>query len=255
MTMILDGKAVADATARQMKLDIEKNTAERAPKLVVFRDKGKRNPFVSGLVERAGEVGIDIDVLGISHIPMVNEQMVAMANRDDEVDGIIVADKCANAMWIRRKKDVDHHLEDSPYRPAVALAVTKLLDAHDYDVWGREAVVVGRSSRVGLPIALDLLSKGATVTVCHTATKDLGKVVKRADLVVSCAGDPNIIRPSFIKEGAWVIDVGGDVQWSDDTPAAAMTPRTGGIGPLTVVCALTNVVRAWSRKFWRWTND
>lgn len=254
MAMILNGKFVADAMAERLASGIASSSHYRAPTLHIFRDKAKSSPFASGLVIRAQQIGINTEVIDFAQDIKADSWALYLSNHDCEVDGIIIDGRPGGMQRILPSKDVDHYCDGSKYRPAVSHAVMRLLDAYNYRVYGHDAVVIGKSRRVGLPIAIDLLQRGATVTVCHTATENLEEIVSRADLVVSCTGVKDLIKPSFIKPGAWVIDTGCDVDRECAEKADAITPRVGGVGPLTVTCALLHVIQAWGKANWR-VND
>jgi methylenetetrahydrofolate dehydrogenase (NADP+) / methenyltetrahydrofolate cyclohydrolase len=138
--------------------------------------------------------------------------------------------------------------------PATAAAVLALLDFHSVPLKGARAVVVGRSRTVGKPTALMLLSRHATVTICHSRTVELGSVLSACDLVVVAAGVAGFIKPEMIKPGAVVVDAGfnllpdGNVMGDSDPAVAEVAslyaPVPGGVGPLTVVCLLRNLVDA-----------
>lgn len=134
--------------------------------------------------------------------------------------------------------------------------VMKILEYYNIEVEGKRAVIVGRSNIVGKPMANRLLSKNATVTICHSRTKDLKEITKKADILVSAVGKPKFITKDFIKDGAVVIDVGinrvkdskkicGDVDFEDCLPKVSkITPVPGGVGPMTIAMLLYNVVKA-----------
>ncbi|HVW17901.1 MAG TPA: bifunctional 5,10-methylenetetrahydrofolate dehydrogenase/5,10-methenyltetrahydrofolate cyclohydrolase, partial [Solirubrobacteraceae bacterium] len=139
-------------------------------------------------------------------------------------------------------------------RPCTPSGVMVLLEEAGATVEGAEAVVVGRSNLFGKPMAQLLLEANATVTVCHSRTRDLGEVCRRADVLVVAAGSPGLVRGDGVKPGAGVIDVGltntadgprGDVAFDEVAEVAgAITPVPGGVGPMTIACLLANVVRA-----------
>jgi methylenetetrahydrofolate dehydrogenase (NADP+)/methenyltetrahydrofolate cyclohydrolase len=142
--------------------------------------------------------------------------------------------------------------------PCTPLAVVALLDAAKIAVEGREAVVVGRSSIVGKPLALLLLARNATVTVCHSRTRNLGEVTSRADILIAAVGKPAVITDDMIRPGAGVIDVGinrlpdgrlaGDVDYEKVKERAGwITPVPGGVGPVTVAMLIANTVAAAER--------
>ncbi|HAJ26912.1 MAG TPA: bifunctional methylenetetrahydrofolate dehydrogenase/methenyltetrahydrofolate cyclohydrolase FolD [Syntrophus sp. (in: bacteria)] len=134
--------------------------------------------------------------------------------------------------------------------------IIELLDRTGIAIEGREAVIVGRSNIVGKPLAMLLLSRHATITVCHTRTRNLPETTRRADILVAAAGSPEMIRGEMVKEGAVVIDVGmnrlgdgrlvGDVAFSEVAPRAAhITPVPGGVGPMTIAMLMQNTVLAY----------
>ena len=202
------------------------------------------------------------------------EHLLLSLNADEDVSGILLQLPLPNHLWEERhrllslidpKKDVDGlsarnlgHLfasaSPTSLMPATPSGILLLLAHYDIGVQGQRAVVVGRSNVVGKPLALLLLQQDATVTVCHSRTKDLSAATKEADLLVSAVGKAGIITADMVKPGAVVIDVGitrtdegliGDV----DAPAvsevaSALSPVPGGVGPLTVACLLRNCVLA-----------
>jgi methylenetetrahydrofolate dehydrogenase (NADP+)/methenyltetrahydrofolate cyclohydrolase len=139
-------------------------------------------------------------------------------------------------------------------RPCTPLGVIELLDRYDVTLQGAEAVVVGRSDLVGKPVAFLLLERNATVTMCHSRTRDLAKVCARADVLIAAVGRTELIDADYIKPGAAVIDVGinrtedglkGDVQFEAAAERAGLiTPVPGGVGPMTIAMLLRNTVTA-----------
>ena len=196
--------------------------------------------------------------------------LVAKLNEDASVHGILVQlplpkglDEQAILETIDPKKDVDgfhpvslgHLLAGDPhFVPCTPLGIMRMLRETGTELKGAEAVVVGRSNIVGKPMAHLLLAEHCTVTICHSRTRDLGEVVRRADIVVAAVGVPRLIKGDWIKEGATVIDVGinrvddklvGDVACDEAAPrAAAITPVPGGVGPMTIAMLLANTVKA-----------
>ncbi|MGZ9157176.1 MAG: bifunctional 5,10-methylenetetrahydrofolate dehydrogenase/5,10-methenyltetrahydrofolate cyclohydrolase, partial [Candidatus Binatia bacterium] len=197
--------------------------------------------------------------------------LVHQLNKDKNVHGILVqlplpphihSEKILNA--VSHFKDVDgfHPVNQGNllvgadgYRPCTPLGVMKLLESVDCDPKGKNAVVVGRSNIVGKPVALMLLEKHATVTICHSRTASLRDEVARGDIVVVAIGKAGIVRGEWIKPGAVVIDVGinrlpsgklcGDVEFdSAKERASAITPVPGGVGPMTICMLLFNTLKA-----------
>lgn len=132
-----------------------------------------------------------------------------------------------------------------------------MLEYYSIQMEGKHAVVIGRSNVVGKPMAMLLLAKNATVTICHSKTPDIGKHTKEADIVIAAAGVPGMIRGNMVKKGAYVIDVGttkvghavvGDVVFEEVIKKAHCSPVPGGVGPMTVAMLISNVVKAAERK-------
>jgi methylenetetrahydrofolate dehydrogenase (NADP+) / methenyltetrahydrofolate cyclohydrolase len=196
--------------------------------------------------------------------------VIEACNRDPEVSGILLQlpvpvglDGRSLTAMIVPEKDVDgltpisagRLAQGSPgLRPCTPLGVIKLLDSYEVVLEGAEAVVVGRSDLVGKPVAALLLQLNATVTVCHSRTRDLAGVCARADVLVAAVGSPKLIGPDHIKPGAAVIDVGtnrtdeglvGDVDFESAVERAGLvTPVPGGVGPMTIAMLLRNTVSA-----------
>lgn len=145
--------------------------------------------------------------------------------------------------------------------PATPAGVIEMLSYYEIGIEGKNAVVVGHSNIVGKPLAVMLLNRGATVTVCHEHTRDLREHTSRADILISAVGKPGLISGEMIKEGAVIIDIGitqtpegmrGDVDFeAASTIASAITPVPGGVGPMTVACLLRNCVTAKKRRMER----
>jgi methylenetetrahydrofolate dehydrogenase (NADP+) / methenyltetrahydrofolate cyclohydrolase len=193
---------------------------------------------------------------------------VAELNDDDEVDAILVQlplpphmDEAKVIRTVAPAKDVDgfHPLNAGELylgRPAIVSATPRgimaLLAEHHVELDGAHAVVIGRSDIVGKPLALLLLHANATVTLCHSHTRDLPRHTLDADVLVAAVGVPALVSPDMVKERAVVVDVGmnrtdaglvGDVDSGAAEIASAMTPVPGGVGPMTIACLLENAVR------------
>lgn len=202
------------------------------------------------------------------------EDLVALVeklNKDDEIHGILVQlplpkqideEKIINA--IDPKKDVDAFhpanvgkimIGNFDYLPCTPAGVMELIKETGIEIEGKECVIIGRSNIVGKPQAMLMLHKNATVTICHSRTKDLKEVVKRADIVVAAVGRPNFVTADMVKEGAVVIDVGinrlenkklcGDVDFESVSKVASyITPVPGGVGPMTIAMLMQNTLTA-----------
>ncbi|HXY16760.1 MAG TPA: bifunctional 5,10-methylenetetrahydrofolate dehydrogenase/5,10-methenyltetrahydrofolate cyclohydrolase [Gaiellaceae bacterium] len=195
--------------------------------------------------------------------------LVEELNEDDGVDGMLVQlplpghmDETLVTHAVEPMKDVDGfhpvnagnlYLGTPLHIPATAWGCMQLLEEYGVEVKGADAVVIGRSEIVGKPMAMLLLSAHATVTICHSRTRDLGEHTRRADIVVAAVGRPWLVTPDMIKPGAAVVDVGinrtdeglrGDVDPAVAEVAGAMTPVPGGVGPMTIALLLHSTLKA-----------
>jgi methylenetetrahydrofolate dehydrogenase (NADP+)/methenyltetrahydrofolate cyclohydrolase len=246
----------------------------RAPALVVVI-VGKDAPstvYLEQILRSCAKVGIDarfVEIEGEATEASVTAQIRAL-NEDPSVDGVIVQMPLPATIRLRAiidaidpAKDIDgiHPLNAGLLRlgydgflPATAHAAVEILRRSGIEIAGRTAVVIGRSAVVGMPAAFLLVREDATVTVCHSRTRDLAAHVRGADIVVVAAGRPGLVTGAMLKPGAVVVDVGinvvdgrlvGDVEFeSARRVASAITPVPGGVGPLTNALLLSHLVRA-----------
>jgi methylenetetrahydrofolate dehydrogenase (NADP+)/methenyltetrahydrofolate cyclohydrolase len=274
---VLDGKALAKQVRRgaaELAAAFAERTG-RAPALrvVMVGEHPASAVYVRNKRRAAGRVGLDF---AEHHLPTEASQaelleLVVSLGADDSVDGFIVQlplpeqlDPGPVLLAIDPEKDVDGFHPVNLGRlvagapglvPCTPAGCLKLIDAAGIDLTGANAVVVGRSEIVGKPMAHLLLRRHATVTICHSRTRDLDRVVGGADVLVVAVGKPAVVRGEWIKQGACVIDVGtnrledgtlvGDVEFEAAAERAAwITPVPGGVGPMTVACLMENTVRA-----------
>jgi methylenetetrahydrofolate dehydrogenase (NADP+) / methenyltetrahydrofolate cyclohydrolase len=249
-------------------------TAGRTPGLatVLVGDDPASAVYVAGKRRACAEVGIaDLHrhlANGIPEGQVAN--LIDELNADPQVTGILLQlpvpdymDSAALTARISPEKDVDgltpinagRLAQGVPgLRPCTPLGVIELLDVSGVELEGAEAVVVGRSNLVGKPVATMLLERHATITVCHSRTRDLPAVCARADVLIAAVGVPGLIGAEHVKEGAVVIDVGisrteeglrGDVDFEAASERARLiTPVPGGVGPMTIAMLLRNTVSA-----------
>jgi methylenetetrahydrofolate dehydrogenase (NADP+) / methenyltetrahydrofolate cyclohydrolase len=273
---IIDGKRVAAEVRAQVAADVAdvKARTRHTPGLVTILvgEDPASEVYVRNKIKACEEAG-----MASFHEPMPATStqaevlgMVDRMNADDRVDGILVQSPLPTGLDFKQvleridpAKDVDgfHPLNVGRLvagRPGLVACtpagVLELLDWSKTPLEGAEAVVVGRSDIVGKPVALLLLHRSATVTVCHSRTRDLGEVTRRADVLVAAVGRPRMITGDMVKPGATVIDVGvnrtpeglaGDVDFDSVEPVAgAITPVPGGVGPMTIAMLLRNTVAA-----------
>ena len=278
---IIDGKAIAEQIKAQVRVSTDALAAagKRRPGLAVVMVGNSaasqvyvRNKRLS--CEQAGIISSAHDLpTRTSEVELLD--LIRLLNNDSAIDGILV--QLPLPAQIRSRavieaidpgKDVDGFhpynlgrlVQREPLlRPCTPYGVMKMLASIGAPVAGLDAVVVGASNIVGRPMALELILAGATTTVCHSRTKNLGAQVARADLVVAAVGQPDMVRGEWIKPGAIVIDVGmnrlangklvGDVEYSTAAERAGwITPVPGGVGPMTVAMLMSNALEAYGRR-------
>ena len=283
--MIISGKDISDGLKASLKEQISlfPDKYGRVPRLVVILvGEDPASAVYVRNKERACEaVGIKGETLRLPASVPEEEllEKIAGLNADVTVDGILVQlplpphmNESRVISAIDREKDVDgfHPLNVAALWqkrtgggfcvPCTPKGVIRLLDAAGVKIEGANAVVLGRSAIVGLPVSKLLLDRNATVTVCHSRTAGLEEITRRADIIVSAIGRAGFVTAGMVKEGAAVIDVGinrdsegklcGDVDFAGVEPrAGVITPVPGGVGPMTIACLLENTVEAFLRKF------
>ncbi len=276
MAKIIDGKAVSEQIREALKKKIEtlrgKYGSSPGLAVVLVGDNPASQIYIQNKRKACEYVGIrsyyhHLDI----HTPQEKLlDLIHTFNQDPQIHGILVQlplpkhiseEKILTS--ILPEKDIDgfHPLNvgklvsNTPgLRPCTPAGIIELLDYYNIPIEGRHAVVVGRSNIVGKPLALMLLHRHATVTICHSRTLSLSSYTRQADILVAAIGKPQFIRGDMVKENAVVVDVGinrvdgklvGDVDFeSVATKAAAITPVPGGVGPMTIVRLLENTVQA-----------
>ena len=266
--MLLKGKPVADAITEKLRLEVEKLSKKGiVPTLAILR-VGKREDDLSyerGAMKRCAQVGIEVKQVVLDG-DIDNEQ-------DDGVDGILMfrplpkqLDEEAATRLLAVEKDIDGNTQGSlagiyantgdGFAPCTAEAVMAILNYYGIEMAGKKAVVIGRSLVIGRPVAMLLMHKQATVTICHSRSKKIDKISRKADILVAAAGQMQSIDRNYIKEGQIVIDVGihwdekaqklcGDVVTNDvEEVVAAVTPVPGGVGAVTTSILAKHVLEA-----------
>jgi methylenetetrahydrofolate dehydrogenase (NADP+)/methenyltetrahydrofolate cyclohydrolase len=267
---VLDGRAVAASLKEELRAEVAGASAVGA--LAIVRGGGDEasEVYARRLEALCSELGVEVRVVEVS----VDDALarVQELNADAAVGGILVqlplpdgVDDVGVAAAVDPSKDVDGvnpvnagrlYLGLPALAPATPLAVMELLRRHDVPLVGKRAVVVGRSNITGKPAALLLLAEHATVTVCHSRTADLGAVVRSGEVVVAAVGRPGLVTGEMVSPGAVVVDVGtnwdegagklvGDVAYDEVAEVAgAVSPVPGGVGPLTNLMLVRNLLRA-----------
>jgi methylenetetrahydrofolate dehydrogenase (NADP+)/methenyltetrahydrofolate cyclohydrolase len=276
MAMIIDGKAVAQQLREQVARDVEDFVGKggQRPGLatVLVGDDPASAIYVGGKQKACREVGINGFDQRLSADTSRDELvgLIERLNADPEVSGIIVQlplpdhlDGTEMTNLVRPDKDVDGltpvsagllALGRDGLRPCTPVGVMRLLEVAGTELEGAEAVVIGRSNLFGKPMAQLLLGANATVTVCHSRTRDLPSVTRRADVLIAAVGRDRMVKADWVRPGATVIDVGmnrsedglnGDVDFVEvEKVAGAITPVPGGVGPMTIALLLANTLKA-----------
>jgi methylenetetrahydrofolate dehydrogenase (NADP+) / methenyltetrahydrofolate cyclohydrolase len=273
---IIDGKEIAAQVRSEVKSEVASLTAGggRAPGLatILVGDDPASAIYVANKRKASAEVGIVDFHQHLSDQSTQEEVATAIhaCNANPRISGILLQlpvppqlDGAALTARIAPEKDVDgltpisagRLMQGVPgMRPCTPLGVIELLDRHEVEFRGAEAVVVGRSNLVGKPVSFLLLERNATVTVCHSRTRDLAEVCARADILIAAVGVAELIGAEHVKPGAAVIDVGinrteaglrGDVKFDAVRERAGLlTPVPGGVGPMTIAMLLRNTLTA-----------
>ena len=278
---LIDGKKIAAQVKQELADEVKRMKAAGAktPHLVavlVGNDPASET-YVASKVKACQEVGFKSTEMRYS-ADITEEQLLAVVdklNQDADVDGYIVQlplprhiSEHKVLMAIDPDKDVDGFhpcnvgkmVTGLPaYLPATPAGIVELLKRYEIPTQGKHCVVIGRSNIVGKPMALLMLRENATVTICHSRTKNLKEICKEADILIVAIGKPKMIDASYVKDGATVIDVGihrdannklcGDVDFASVEPVAgAITPVPGGVGPMTIAMLMNNCVEAAERE-------
>ncbi len=290
---IIDGKQ----TAADMKAEIAATVAAatatglRAPHLaaVLVGHDGGSETYVANKIKACEACGFRSSLLRFENsddAPLAENVLldaIEGLNNDPEVDGFIVQlplprhiDEQKIIEAIAPEKDVDgfhpvnvgrHAIGLPCYRPATPAGIVELIKRYDIPTEGRHAVIIGRSNIVGRPLATMLAQKGidATVTLCHSRTRNLAEITRRADILVAAIGRPEFVTADMVAEGATVIDVGttrvpdasrksgfrlcGDVDFETVAPKCSfITPVPGGVGPMTIAMLMVNTLDAWRKR-------
>ncbi|MDP3792034.1 MAG: bifunctional 5,10-methylenetetrahydrofolate dehydrogenase/5,10-methenyltetrahydrofolate cyclohydrolase [Candidatus Omnitrophota bacterium] len=281
---LLEGKVIAEGLRTSIKSDVEalKAKSGKTPKLVALQmgDNASSAVYVKAQKKAAENLGIEYElkVLPATITQAEAEDIVKELNSNSAVSAIILQLPVPKGIDAKRivnlispAKDAEGmHPENlgkillGQYRigPCTAMAVMELLESSKVNLYGKEAVIVGHSEIVGKPLAMMLLNKFATTTVCHIATGERGVLadhVKRAEVLVVAVGRAGIIKGDWIKEGAIVVDVGinrvadkivGDVEFeAASAKASFITPVPGGVGPITTTILMRNTVELFKNSF------
>ena len=276
MAQIIDGKELAKNIRLKLKDEvIELKNADINPKLAVIMvgDDKASKVYVKNKSKACEDVGIEYE----EHILPANTKMeellelIEKLNNDETIHGILVQSPLPKGLdaneafrTISPKKDVDGFnpinvgklsLNQDCFVSCTPYGIIKMLESYNIEIEGAHAVIIGRSNIVGKPLAQCLLNKNATVTICHSRTKNLKELTKQADILIAAIGKAKFVTEDMVKDGATVIDVGinrmddgkllGDTDFENiKDKVSYITPVPGGVGPMTIAMLMHNVVKA-----------
>ncbi|MEA3423211.1 MAG: bifunctional methylenetetrahydrofolate dehydrogenase/methenyltetrahydrofolate cyclohydrolase FolD [Bacillota bacterium] len=276
---IIDGKAISAKLKEDLKEEVEKlkdvGIIPGLAVIIVGNDPASKT-YVNSKEKNAEKLGL-YSVKHQLEEKVSEEQLLKLIddlNNDSKIHGILVQLPLPNHIDSKKvlnkisvEKDVDgFHPEnvgkmivgDKAFLPCTPNGVIKILEYENVEITGKHAVIIGRSNIVGKPMAALLLERNATVTVCHSKTKNLSEIVNLADIVIAAVGRPNFVKADMVKNGAIVIDVGinrvdgkliGDVEFdSVKEKASLITPVPGGVGPMTIAMLMYNTIESAKRR-------
>lgn len=276
MSQIIDGKKLAKNIRESLKDEVkELKNAEIYPKLAVIMvgDDKASKVYVKNKSKACEDVGIAYEEYLLPASTKMQEllELIEKLNNDETIHGILVQSPLPNGLdaneafrTISPKKDVDGFhpinvgklsLNQDCFISCTPYGIIKMLESYNIPIEGANAVIIGRSNIVGKPLAKCLLNKNATVTVCHSKTKNLKEITKNADILIAAIGKPKFVTEDMVKNGATVIDVGinrtddgklvGDTDFENiKEKVQYITPVPGGVGPMTIAMLMYNVVKA-----------
>ena len=276
MAKIINGKEIAKQTRESLKKEVDELKRKGiTPKLAVIMvgDNQASKVYIKNKSKACQEVGVEYEehILDKNTTQKELLDLIKKLNNNKEINGILLQSPLPSHLDIQEafqtidyKKDVDGFhpmnvgklaLGQDTFVSCTPNGIMKLFEANDIDISGKNVVILGRSNIVGKPLVQCCLNKNATVTICHSKTQNLEETAKKADILISAIGKPNIVTENMIKQDAVVIDVGinkletgkivGDVDFEQASKKASyITPVPGGVGPMTVAMLLNNVVKA-----------
>lgn len=276
MATIIDGKALASKIREELKLKVDELKTKRIfPKLAVImvgEDAGSKI-YVRNKSKACDEVGIEFEEHLLDENTKMEEllDLIQSLNNRDDIHGILLQSPIPSHLdinlafrSIKPEKDVDGFnpvnvgklcLNQDCFVSCTPFGILKMLEEYNIEIEGKHAVIIGRSNIVGKPMLQCLLNKNATVTICHSKTKNLKEITKQADILVCAIGRAKFVTEDMVKENAVVIDVGisrseegkvcGDVDFENiEKKASYITPVPGGVGPMTIAMLMNNIVKA-----------
>ena len=256
MSIIIDGKQIAKEIREKLKNELLEKNIKPTLAVILVGNHDASKVYVRNKNKACIEIGMDFVECNlpedISQDQLLNE--IDKLNKDKNIDGILL--QCPIPKHLNKEEAFEKIDKNRNYATCTPAGIIEMLKYYNIEIEGKNAVVLGRSNIVGKPMGQLLLENNATVTICHSKTKNLHEIIKNADILVSAIGIPKYITAEMIKENAVVIDVGmnrdennklcGDVDFDEVSKKASyITPVPGGVGPMTIAMLLKNTIRAY----------
>ncbi len=276
MSQILDGKDISKQLQEELTSKVKTCMIKPSIAVVQIGEEASTTPYVDAISQISTEIGMNFRLFqyafDTSEREIINK--IVELNNDEYVDGIIIQLPLPNGMSTKRivnaidvSKDIDGLTDKSIARfytnrkcfiPCTALAVMEILRLSEIEISGKHVALIGRSNLIGKPLVQLLMKKDATVTICHSKTENLKQITTSADILITATGQKEMITADMVKEGAVIIDAGttwengkvyGDVKFDEvKEKASYITKVPGGIGPMTVMILLKNVIECYNNK-------
>ena len=276
MTKIIDGKGLAKKIRENLKRDVDELKKEGInPKFAVILvgDDPASKIYVRNKNKACEEIGIEYKEYLLPENTSMEEllDLIEKLNKDKNVNGILLQSPLPKHLDINEAfKQIDYRKDVDGFNPinvgklalgqdcfvsCTPYGIVKMIEEYKIPIEGKKAVIIGRSNIVGKPLIQCLLSKNATVTICHSKTKEIDKITKDSDIIITAMGQPKFLKADMVKDGATVIDVGinrmengkitGDVDFDEVSKKTSyITPVPGGVGPMTIAMLMNNIIKA-----------
>ena len=276
MYQLIDGKDLAKNIRQELKKENDKlkeKGINAKLAVILVGDDSASKIYVKNKSKACNDVGIEFEEILLDSNTTMDKLLKVIENLNlrEDINGILLQSPIPKGLNIQEafekidyRKDVDGFnpinvgklmIGQDGFIPCTPYGIVRMLEEYNIPVEGKNAVVIGRSNIVGKPLSQCLLNKNATVTVCHSRTKDIKNVTKNADILISAVGKLNMVTEDMVKDGAVVIDVGmnrkengklaGDVDFENvKEKTSYITPVPGGVGPMTIAMLMNNVIKA-----------
>lgn len=276
MCKLINGKELAAQIRAELRIEneeLKKKKIQAKLAVILVGNDNASKVYVKNKSKACEDVGIEYEEILLDESTTMDKllKIIDKLNERSDINGILLQSPIPKGLDIQKafnrikeEKDVDGFnpinagklsTGQDCFIPCTPLGIIKMLEKYNIEIAGKNAVVIGRSNIVGKPLAQCLLNKNATVTVCHSKTKNIKEITKQADILISAVGKLNMVTQDCIKDGAVVIDVGmnrneegklvGDVDFENVSKKASyITPVPGGVGPMTIAMLMNNVIKA-----------